>query len=93
VHCKVSGIFQRSGQSPAPKKLSYYAPIFKVVYEAFGEDRIIYGSNWPVTDRGGEYDEQFKVINEFFEPMGRAVLQKLYWKNASGFYGVKLSSD
>ena len=90
VYCKVSGIFQRSGQSPAPKELSYYAPIFKVVYEAFGEDRIIYGSNWPVTDRGGKYEEQISVINEFFKPMGRPTLEKLYWKNASKFYGVEL---
>ena len=90
VHCKVSGIFQRSGQSPAPKELTYYAPVFQVVYDAFGEDRIIYGSNWPVTDRGGEYNEQFKVINEFFKPLGRSTLEKLYWKNASKFYGVKL---
>ncbi len=92
VHCQVSGIFQRSGQSPAPKNLSYYAPIFKVVHEAFGEDRIIYGSNWPVTDRGGEYEEQWNVINEYFKPMGRQALEKLYWKNASKFYGVKLGN-
>ena len=54
---------------------------------------VLYGSNWPVTDRGGQYDEQFNVINEFFDPMGRSVLQKLYWKNAAKFYGVKLVSD
>tara|TARA_Y100000588_G_scaffold366575_1_gene432442 strand:+ start:429 stop:1337 length:909 start_codon:yes stop_codon:yes gene_type:complete len=90
VYCKISGIFQRSGQSPAPKELSYYAPIFKVVYEAFGEDRIIYGSNWPVTDRGGKYEEQLSIINEFFKPMGRQALEKLYWKNATTFYGIKL---
>ncbi len=91
VSCKVSGIFQRSGQSPAPKDLAYYAPIFEVVYEAFGEDRVIYGSNWPVTDRGGEYHEQLDVIRSFFAPKGRAVLEKLFYKNAEAFYGVSLS--
>tara|TARA_Y100000588_G_scaffold82822_1_gene87232 strand:+ start:3897 stop:4814 length:918 start_codon:yes stop_codon:yes gene_type:complete len=88
VYCKVSGIFQRSGKMPAPKELSYYAPIFEVVWEAFGEDRIVYGSNWPVTDRGGEYHEQLSIIREFFAPKGNKVLEKLFWKNAVKFYGV-----
>ena len=90
VSCKVSGIFQRSNRSPAPKKVSYYAPIFEVVYEAFGEDRIIYGSNWPVTDRGGEYGEQLAIINEYFSAKGKGVTEKLFWKNAAKFYGVKI---
>ena len=89
VYCKVSGIFQRSGKMPAPKELSYYAPIFKVVYEAFGEDRIIYGSNWPVTDRGGTYAEQLSVIHDFFAPEGERVLRKLFALNARNFYGLK----
>ena len=63
------------------------------MYDAFGENRVIYGSNWPVTDRGGEYSEQLSIINEFFEPMGRTVLEKLYWRNASAFYGLKLNGD
>ena len=91
VSCKVSGIFQRSGRMPAPKEQAYYAPIFEVVYEAFGEDRVIYGSNWPVTDRGGEYHEQLAIIHDYFAPKGRAVLEKLFWKNAAAFYGVKLN--
>ena len=90
VSCKVSGIFQRSNRSPAPKKVGYYAPIFEVVYEAFGEDRIIYGSNWPVTDRGGEYGEQLAIINEYFSAKGKGVTEKLFWKNAAKFYGVKI---
>ncbi len=89
VYCKVSGIFQRSGQMPAPKKLSYYAPIFEVVYGAFGEDRIIYGSNWPVTDRGGTYAEQLAIIRAFFAPEGERVLRKLFALNAQKFYGLK----
>ncbi len=85
VHCKVSGIFQRSGVRPPPKERSFYAPVFKVVYEAFGEDRIVYGSNWPVTDRGGSYSEQLKVIQSYFDP---DVHGKLFRENALKFYGL-----
>jgi L-fuconolactonase len=85
VHSKVSGIFQRSGVRPPPKERSFYAPVFKVVYEAFGEDRIVYGSNWPVTDRGGSYSEQLKVIQSYFDPDIRG---KLFRENAVKFYGL-----
>lgn len=88
VYCKVSGIFQRSGRMPAPKNVSYYAPIFEVVWQAFGENRIIYGSNWPVTDRGGEYGDQLATIRAHFAPKGHRVLNKLFWENAAAFYGV-----
>jgi L-fuconolactonase len=97
VHCKVSGIFQRSGVSPPPKDRSFYAPVFKFIYESFGEDRIVYGSNWPVTDRGGSYFEQFNIIRGYFkndsifqsdrEKQVR-VEKKLFRENAVRFYGL-----
>ena len=40
VYCKVSGIFQRAGVKPTPKERSFYSPVFKIVFDAFGEDRI-----------------------------------------------------
>ena len=89
VYCKVSGIFQRSGQSPAPKEGAYYAPIFDTVFDAFGEDRVIYGSNWPVTARGGSYLEQLEIIYNHFAPKGGIVLRKLFAENAIQFYGLK----
>ena len=75
---------------PAPKDVAYYAPIFEVMYEAFGKDRFVYGSNWPVTDRGGEYGEQLAIIDEYFSAKGKGVTEKLFWKNAAKFYGVKI---
>ncbi len=90
VYCKVSGIFQRSNRMPASKDVAYYAPIFEVIWEAFGEDRIIYGSNWPVTDRGGEYGEQLAIINEYFSAKGKDVTEKLFCKNAAKFYGITI---
>ena len=69
----------------------FYKSELDVLWQAFGEDRLIYGSNWPVTDRGGEYHEQLAIIHDYFAPKGRAVLEKLFWKNAAAFYGVKLN--
>ena len=97
VHCKVSGIFQRSGVRPPPKERSFYAPVFKVVYEAFGEDRIVYGSNWPVTDRGGRYFEQLSIIRDYFKfdsglladrEKQQLIEKKLFRENAVKFYGL-----
>ena len=74
---------------PAPTNLGFYRPILDFILQQFGEDRIIYGSNWPVTDRGGEYGEQLAIIRAHFAPKGKRVTDKLFWKNAAKFYGVK----
>lgn len=88
VHCKVSGLFQRSNQQPAPKDLAYYKPILDVIWDAFGEDRLVYGSNWPVSMRGGSYAEYKAVIFEYFSPKGRRVMEKLLYQNALKFYSL-----
>jgi L-fuconolactonase len=88
VSCKVSGLFQRSGRSPAPKDLTFYEPILDAMWKAFGEDRLIYGSNWPVTMRGGEYSEYKAIVMDYFSPKGRQTLEKLLYRNAQKFYGL-----
>ena len=89
VYCKISGIFQQSRQRPnSPTTVDHYRPIFDVLYEAFGEDRLMYGSNWPVTDLGGSYADQLRVIEDYFQAKGDDVLEKVMWKNAVTFYGL-----
>ena len=34
----------------APTELDFYRPVFELLWRCFGEDRLIYGSNWPVCD-------------------------------------------
>jgi len=53
VYCKVSGLFQQSHQRPAPKDTDFYRPVLTELWKSFGEDRLIYGSNRPVTRHGG----------------------------------------
>ena len=88
VNCKISGLFQQSHRQPSPKNLSFYKPELDVLWEAFGEDRLIYGSNWPVTMRGGTYGEYLAVVKGCFADKSRAAREKFFFKNALKFYGL-----
>ena len=88
VNCKISGLFQQSHRQPSPKNLSFYKPELDLLWNAFGEDRLIYGSNWPVTMRGGTYGEYLAVVKGFFADKSRAAREKFFFKNALKFYGL-----
>lgn len=46
VYAKVSNVLRRK----APTSAGFYRAALDDVWDAFGQDRVIYGSNWPVSD-------------------------------------------
>lgn len=88
VYCKISGLFQQSHRQPSPTKVDFYKSTLDVLTAEFGEDRLIYGSNWPVTMRGGKYGDYKKIILDYYGPKGRPFVEKLMYRNALKFYGL-----
>ena len=88
VYCKVSGLFQQSHRKPSPTNLDFYKPTLDVLFDAFGENRLIYGSNWPVTMRHGSYGDFKQIVLDYFSPKGRETLEKVMYRNALKFYGL-----
>jgi len=88
VYCKVSGLFQQSGKTPAPLEAAYYAPVLDVLWQAFGEDRLVYGSNWPVSNLRGDYVQHQELVLAYFSEKGEGAVEKVMWKNAQIFYGL-----
>lgn len=91
VFCKVSGLIEQTDRSQkawgeAPRDTAYYAPILDHCWECFGDDRLIYGSNWPVCEKGGSYADQFKIVSEYFTARGAEAAEKYFWKNARQAY-------
>ena len=91
VFCKVSAMMEQTKASDtefgkAPRDTAYYAPILDHCWAHFGEERLAYGSNWPVSDKGGAYADQFKIVNEFFTAKGRDACEKFFWKNSRAAY-------
>jgi L-fuconolactonase len=87
VFCKISALIEQTAQSSAeygkaPRDTAYYAPILDTCWRAFGEDRVIYGSNWPVSEKGGSYADQFRIVSEYFAQKAQPVREKFFSKNS-----------
>jgi predicted TIM-barrel fold metal-dependent hydrolase len=76
----------------APSDLGAYKAHFDVLMTAFGPDRLIWGSNWPVSDLGvvtdprGSFATQIRLAEEYLAPFGHVVRDKVMFKNALRFY-------
>lgn len=88
VFCKVSALVEQTKDEygKAPRETEFYLPILDHVWECFGEDRVIYASNWPVSDKGAPYDVVFRIVKEYFTAKGREVCEKFFWKNSLAAY-------
>lgn len=89
VFMKVSALVEQvpGKEGGAPRDVAYYLPVLDHLWNEFGEDRLIYGSNWPVSDRGAPYEVVFGLVHEYFEGKGSAAMEKYFWKNALAAYG------
>ena len=93
VYCKVSALFGRFKKQPAPTTLATYRPILDLAFACFGEDRLVFGSDWPVTQQTDEYAAVLKLTRAYFNDKGRESSEKLFYKNAMRFYGVELETS
>lgn len=89
VHAKVSGLVEGAGrlQKPAPIDTGYYAPWLDAIWDDFGEDRLIYGSNWPVSALFAPLFDVQRIVLEFFETKGERATTKVLSANSRQVYG------
>ncbi len=86
IYMKVSAVLEQSRVQPAPADPDFYRPTLEVLWQAFGEDRLIYGSNWPVCERASDYVTAFAVVREFIDEKGTGAADKFWWRNARAAY-------
>ena len=52
----------------------------------FGASRVMYGSNWPVSDRLAPYSEALQIMKEFLKDKDAATSEKYFWRNSQACY-------
>ncbi|MBL4676687.1 MAG: amidohydrolase family protein [Mucilaginibacter sp.] len=88
VSCKISGmVTEADWQSWQPAD---FTPYLDVAFNAFGAKRLMYGSDWPVCNVAGGYNEAHDLAAEYIDQLTQHE-QELFWaKNAIEFYRLKV---
>jgi L-fuconolactonase len=86
LQCKVSGIITEADW----KNWTYeqIKPYLEVVFDAFGADRIMFGSDWPVCLVAGEYAQVKGIIETYTADFSATEKAKIFGQNAARFYGI-----
>jgi L-fuconolactonase len=86
VACKLSGLVT---EAPPGSAAGVFAPVIEHVLEAFGPERLLFGSDWPVCTLAASYDRVLEVLREVLGGRLAGDLErKLFGENAIQFYGT-----
>ena len=91
IWVKVSGLMGRATtRQPgerATEAYSFYLPALETLWDAFGEDRLFYGSDWPVCEHVGDsIGNGIRIVRRFFAGKGEEASRKFFWKNSRDIY-------
>ena len=87
VLCKVSGMVTEAKRGAWQK--ADFRPYLDIVFEAFGEDRLMFGSDWPVCLLSGTYPQVRELVDDYLEKLPAGTHAKVFGENCAKFYGVK----
>ncbi len=66
-----------------------FYPYLDVVFNAFGMERILFGSDWPVLLLSGEYTEWKELIIEYMNDLSVEKKNNMFGLNAVKFYNLR----
>jgi L-fuconolactonase len=86
VCCKISGLVTEAdwnGWRP-----EHLRPYLDVAFEAFGPNRVMFGSDWPVCLIAAPYARVLGVITDYAAALSATERDALFGGNATRFYGL-----
>lgn len=86
VHCKISGMVTEAAWEQW--KPADFQPYLDTVFSAFGEHRLMFGSDWPVCLSSGSYEKVYGLVDQYLLGRSPWVRQLVFGDNAARFYGL-----
>lgn len=86
VFCKLSGLITEARWNQWNEEDLY--PYFDSVFDYFGTDRILFGSDWPVILLSGNYLKWKNLLKKYMNQFSSQENQKVFRENAIEFYNL-----
>ncbi len=64
----------------------YYKAPLDAIWDNFGEDRILFGSDWPNSDHVAPLAQTMAIVRGYISTKSTAAQEKYYWKNSIAAY-------
>lgn len=89
VFCKLSGLVTEARWTNW--RATDFAPYLDVVVEAFGIDRLMFGSDWPVCLLAASYRQVRELMASYAARFPQDSQSKIFGLNAAQFYGLNIT--
>lgn len=86
VSCKLSGMVTEADWHRWSRQ--DFVPYLDVLFEQFGPNRLMFGSDWPVCLVAANYTQVKNLIDDYVAPWGEEVRANVFGENATAFYGL-----
>jgi L-fuconolactonase len=86
VYCKLSGLITEAAWNQWNEKDLYI--YLDVVFQSFGTDRLLFGSDWPVMLLSGTYCKWKNLLENYMTDFSSKEKQKVFGENALEFYNL-----
>ena len=86
VYCKLSGLVTETKNYNF--KDDDFLPYIDFIFQNFGSDRIMFGSDWPVCLLAADYDKVFDLIFNYIELNSKNTTRKVFGENAIKIYNL-----
>jgi L-fuconolactonase len=87
VYCKLSGLVTEADwYNWAPED---FIPYLEVALDAFGTNRLIIGSDWPVCTVAANYNEVMQIVEDYISDLSDNEQARILGLNAVDFYRLK----
>jgi predicted TIM-barrel fold metal-dependent hydrolase len=85
VFVKLSEVPVRIADS-VPKDVSFYKDKLDAIWDVFGENHILFGSDWPNSDHIATYAETLDLVRSYVFTKGPVASEKYFWRNSIAAY-------